>query len=71
MSIQQLDYFFPFFVFVYGLVMTLVLSLPVLLEIGEKRLPAAEWQRFRAHKGKGFVCLVVGALWSLQHLLVF
>ena len=68
MNLQQLDFYFPFIVMVYGLIMTLVLSSQTLMKIAETRLPAYFQQRFRAQQGLGMICLVVGTIWSLQNI---
>lgn len=70
MSIQELDYWFPFVVFFYGFFLTVVLHTPRLVKLGKERLPQAEWRRFESHKGLALFSLVLGGLWSLQHLLI-
>lgn len=68
MSIHTLDLLFPFFVFVYGAMITFVLSMPRLMEIAEKRLPPDLLKQLEAHRWLAMVCLIVGAVWSLQNL---
>ncbi len=68
MSPEKLDLFFPFLVFAYGAIMTLVLHLRPLSELAETRLPPALGQQLKAHRGLGLLCLVVGGLWSVQNL---
>lgn len=68
MTPEKLDLLFPFFVFGYGAVMTFVLHSPLLSELSERRLPAAMHQQLKAHRGLGFICLLVGGLWSMQNL---
>lgn len=68
MSVQQLDFYFPFVVVFYGAIMTFVLGNRFLMEIARRRLPFEYYQRFRLQKGFGWVCLMVGSLWSLQNL---
>ena len=68
MSVAQLDFYFPFIVWFYGLVMTLVLGNEYLMRLARNRLPLEQYQKFTAHKGLGLVCLIVGSLWSLQNL---
>jgi hypothetical protein len=65
---EKLDFIFPFLVFGYGAVMTLVLNTPALVELAEHRLPPEVAQQFKAHRGLGLICLVLGGLWSLQNL---
>ena len=68
MTYKEIDYAFPFFVFFYGLVMTVVLNSPFLLQIGEKYGTHPAFVRFKSHKVLGAVCLILGSLWSLQNL---
>lgn len=68
MNLAYLDFIFPFFVLAYGALMTLVLSLPALEKISEQRLPSHLHQQLQSHKLLGLICLVVGALWSLQNI---
>ncbi len=66
-SIQQLDFYFPFFVFFYGLVLNLVLEIPVLTQLAQKKMPSqyANWQ---LHRCIALTSLYLGGLWSLQNL---
>lgn len=68
MTPEKLDLIFPFVVLGYGAVMTLVLNSPLLSDLAEKRLPAAMRDQLKAHRGLGVLCLVIGALWSLQNI---
>ena len=68
MSVERLDYIFPFIVLVYGLVMVLVLHSATLMKLAREKLPSEEYQRFTGHRGLGWVCFFVGGLWSLQNL---
>ena len=70
MTIQELDFYFPFIVFAYGLIVTIPLNLPQLMELAEERLPRENLRQLQAHRGLAMFCLVVGAFWSLQNLLV-
>ena len=65
---EKLDLFFPFVVFVYGAIMTLVLHHPFFVTLAEERMPSDMRQQLRSHRGLGLVCLLVGALWSVQNL---
>jgi hypothetical protein len=65
---EKLDMIFPFVIFGYGAVMTLVLHLPVFYELAERRFPASLTQQIKAHRGLGLFCLIAGAFWSLQNL---
>lgn len=68
MTLAQLDLLFPFFVFGYGAIMCLVTSLPILFARAEGKVPQFMIDRLRAHEPLGWVCFVVGGLWSLQNL---
>jgi len=68
MSYQELDRIFPFVVFGYGLIMSLVLNFEPFMRLAEERLPHHLCQSFRSHRFLGLICLVVGSLWSLQNL---
>jgi hypothetical protein len=68
MTPEKLDLIFPYFVFGYGAIMTFVLHSPLLSGLAENRLPEAMSQQLKAHRGLGLICLVVGALWTLQNL---
>lgn len=69
MSVEQLDYYFPFLVFAYGLMISFVLQIPSLLKIADERMPKQMVNQLKAHSGLAFICLIVGSLWSLQNLL--
>lgn len=66
--VEKLDMFFPFLMFAYGAVMTLVLNTRILTELAERRLPYAVHQQMMAHRALGLFCLIAGGLWSLQNL---
>ena len=68
MTIQELDFYFPFFVFMYGLLVTIPLNTPSLVELAEERLPNDLKKQMQAHRGLAIFCLVIGAFWSLQNL---
>lgn len=68
MSLVALDYYFPFFVFSYGFIMTMLLNAEWSQKLLQERLPAALAQQFLAHRWLGLVCLGVGTVWSLQNL---
>ena len=70
MTIQQLDFAFPFYVFAYGLIVTFILNQTALLEFAEQRLPLHLIHQLRLHRGLAVTCLVVGGAWSLQNLWV-
>ncbi len=68
MTIEKLDFIFPYFVLAYGFLITLVLHWPRLIERAEGRLPPHMLTQLQAHRGLALLCLVVGAFWSLQNL---
>ncbi len=70
MKYQELDQLFPFLVFVYGVLMTIVLNTDFFQELADRVFPAKLLTQFRAHRVLGFVCLLVGGLWILQNLWV-
>ena len=69
MNTAQLDFFFPFLVFLYGFLLVFVLEIPALAP-----LKSAKAQQLLQHlepKRKfAWICLCVGAAWSLQNLLL-
>lgn len=65
--ITKLDYFFPFLVFFYGLVMLFVLEIPFFVALAKKRMPA-QHLAFERHRNIATVSLIVGGLWSLQNI---
>jgi len=67
MTAEKLDFFFPFVVFFYGLLLLLVLENPALVKIGEERLGAA-FQQLSRHKGLAWICFFIGGLWSIQNV---
>lgn len=68
MTYKELDLIFPYVVFGYGLLMTLILNSEFLLKLAEERLPRQLYNNFMGHRVLGLVCLFVGSLWSLQNL---
>jgi len=68
MTYQQLDFIFPFVVLGYGALMTIVLNIPQLAELAEKRLPQPLLQQMNAHRTLALISLVVGTFWSLQNI---
>lgn len=69
--VSQLDYYFPFFVFFYGLVLTFVLEIPFFLKLAQKELPAFYDNyclQLQKHRKLAVFSLYVGGLWSLQNL---
>ena len=68
--IQDLDHYFPFIVLFYGFIMTAVTQMPLLKQKLQEEGNHEMLQWFYSHKLLGQVCLFVGALWSLQKLLI-
>ncbi len=68
MTYKELDFFFPFFVLTYGVLMTFVLNSPRLMQIAEERFPAPLYEQIQMHRGLGLICLLAGGFWSLQNL---
>lgn len=65
--ISEIDFYFPFFVFFYGLVMIIVLEIPALAALGKKQMPE-QYAQFEKHKKLALLSLFVGGLWSLQNI---
>lgn len=70
MSWKEIDFIFPFVVFGYGMIMTLVLNSPRLMELAENRISEPLLVQFKLHRGLGLVCLILGGLWSAQNVLL-
>lgn len=68
MTYQQLDLIFPFFVFIYGAMMTFVLNNQKLMAIARDRFPIDLLKQMNAHRKLAIVCLIIGGPWSLQTL---
>lgn len=65
--ISEIDFYFPFFVFFYGLVLLIVLEIPALATLAKKRMPE-QYAQFEKHKKLALLSLFVGGLWSLQNM---
>lgn len=68
MTYQELDNFFPYLVFVYGFLVTFVLSSGPLMRLAEERLPLHLVNQLNGHRVLATVSLWVGAAWVLQNL---
>lgn len=66
-SISTLDYYFPFIVFIYGLVINFVLEIPHLVALAKKQMPS-QYATFERHRKIAVLSLYVGGLWSLQNI---
>jgi hypothetical protein len=72
MNLQKLDYFFPFFVFLYGMLIVFVLESGILKRLSTHRniqIFEAFSQQLLTHKSLAWICFWVGGLWSLQNIL--
>jgi len=68
MYATKLDFFFPFFVFFYGILVVFVLEAGVLKKLGLAQMPF-QYAQLGAHKSLAWLCFWVGGLWSLQNLI--
>jgi hypothetical protein len=68
MQYHELDRIFPYVIFCYGLIMTFILNSEFFLKLAEEKLPRPLYLNFMSHRLMGFICLIVGGLWSLQNL---
>ncbi len=68
---HEIDLYFPYFVLVYGLIMTVVTQLPFLKKQAMENMNSELVQWFYGHRVLGMVCLAVGSLWSLQRLIIW
>lgn len=66
-TISTLDFYFPFIVFFYGLVINFMLEIPHFVQLARKRMPS-QYASFERHRGIAVVSLYVGGLWSLQNI---
>lgn len=63
----KIDFYFPFFVFFYGLVLTFILENPFFVKLAKERMPDSLYQ-FEKHRSLALLSLVLGGVWSLQNL---
>jgi hypothetical protein len=68
MTYKEIDFIFPFVIFGYGLIVTLVLNSPILLALGKGRFSQNLMAQFQSHRMIAFASLIIGALWSLQNI---
>jgi hypothetical protein len=71
MTLQKLDFIFPFFVFFYGILITFVLETKFAQRVAKARnisLSDGVFAQLEAHRGFALISIVVGGLWSLQNL---
>ena len=68
MTVQELDFLFPFIVLTYGVMMSFVLHNKKLMKLAHERFPQHLVQQMETSKYLALFCLVTGTLWSLQNL---
>ncbi len=66
-TVSTLDFYFPFLVFFYGLLMNFVLEVPYLTQLAKKEMPS-QYATFEKHRKIAVFSLYAGGLWSLQNL---
>ena len=66
-SVSTIDFYFPFLVFFYGLVINFVLEIPYLVQLARKEMPS-QYATFEKHRKIAVFSLYAGGLWSLQNL---
>ena len=69
MSPQQLDFYFPFFVFFYGFLAVLVAETPYFEKVAARAQMSSAWAGLTQRRGLAWVSFFVGGLWSIQNLL--
>lgn len=67
MTVQQLDFLFPFIVFFYGFFVVVVLETPALARLGREKMAIA-YEGLSRRRGLAWISFFVGGLWSLQNL---
>lgn len=65
--LTKLDFYFPFLVFFYGLVVSFVLEIPALVAKARKEMPS-QYANMMSHQKLAWISLFFGGLWSLQNL---
>lgn len=68
MSLSQIDYIFPFFVFLYGILILSVFHIPQLKTVLESQTHPVFLQ-LKTHEKLAWICFFVGGIWSLQNVL--
>lgn len=66
-TISTLDFYFPFVVFFYGLVVNFVLEVPYLVQLAKKEMPS-QYETLEKHRKLAVFSLYAGGLWSLQNM---
>lgn len=70
MTHTTLDLLFPWIVFGYGTLLSLVLNSRRLMDIAEEKLPVALYTQLNAHRWLAAASVVIGAIWILQNIWV-
>ncbi|MBC87409.1 MAG: hypothetical protein CL677_09560 [Bdellovibrionaceae bacterium] len=65
---EVIDQYFPYFVFLYGALVTIVLNVPRLVELAEERLSTDLLKQMQGHRYLAVTCLCLGFFWSLQNI---
>ncbi len=65
--ILKIDYYFPFIVFFYGLVMLFMLEVPFFVALAKKEMPKQHLV-FEKHRHIAMASVFVGGFWSLQNM---
>lgn len=68
MNYQELDLIFPYVMFAYGALITLVLSSEKLMKIAEEQMPSVYRERLVGAQVLANLSLWLGGLWILQNL---
>lgn len=65
--LTKLDFYFPFLVFFYGLVVIFILEIPALVAIARKEMPS-QYATLISHQKIAWISFYLGGIWSLQNL---
>lgn len=68
MTYKELDMIFPYFLFVSGFVLTLILNSDFFLKLAQEKLPKNLYAQFVGHRFMALIFLAVGSVWSLQNI---
>lgn len=68
MNLNQLDFIFPFILFFYGALLTIVLHQDRLMNLAEQYVPEKIRSQMKSHRILAVFCLISGFFWSLQVL---
>jgi hypothetical protein len=65
--IESIDFYFPFIIFAYGIILIFLTEIPLILKFAKQKMPHYH-QQFIQHRVFGLVAFFVGGLWSAQNL---